>query len=359
MSKKSAKYKGITDRGTAGKARLYARVSLPGKGQVSISLDTGDWEIAKMKLYRIKQEAEAQAKYGVQGWTVFKEQYIKENATKNAKTLKLDEWSLAKFEEVIHPQSLVDMTPRNLIIAQTVWAGKYKLSLNTLDTWRDRIITIAHWAEDMEIKPMANWRIVKKLSKSRGRKDIYTDAQFLAIEAQFPKFTKEYTAVMLAAEAGLRRSEVFYVWFEDIDLETRIGEVKGRDGWTPKMESDDRRRYFVITPRLRDYLVELKKFSKSKYVYADPNTGFRPYSPEAITRRLVRLSHKKGFEGVRVSFHKFRHTYVTRLMDSGKELASVRNAARHKSSATTELYDHTGAKKALMAVDRDVFPAHD
>lgn len=354
------KYEGLYNRGTAKKPRWWFRMRWPGMKSPRREFLSTDKEIARIKFEKIKRDKDDLEKYGVQKWEVFKEQYKNEHSALKAKTLEIDLWSLEKFQEEIAPQFLSEMEPHNLLKAQSAWLRKHKdLSLNTLDTWKNRIITISHWAEDLGLTPVHNWRIVKNLSKIRRKQDTYTDDQYQAIQSAYPKFSKEYTAIMFASEAGLRRAEVFYAWLDDIDLDTRIGEVKARDGWSPKMEGDDRRKHYIVSPRLRDYIRELvahrAKFgNSSKYVYCDPETGYRPtYGEGTITRTLVRLSGRLGF---RISLHKCRHTFVTRLMDRGEELASVRNAARHKSSATTEIYDHTGAKKALMAMNTDIFP---
>lgn len=355
------KYTGLYNRGTARKPRWWYRLRWPGEKQPRRGFLSTDREVALIKFEKMKRDKADYEKYGTLKWSIFKEQYFRDNMNAR-KTLELDRCALDMFETVVRPQFLTDLTPQNLLQAQAAWRRNHPHhSMNTLDTWKNRVITVARWAETMNIMPASSWRLIKNISKVRHRRETYTEEQYRQILASIPKFTKWYTAVMLTSESGLRRSEVFYLKFEDIDLEERIGEVVGRDGWTPKMEADDRRRYFVITPRLRDYLIELKQLSKSDYVFADLD-GFRPYNPDAITRHFVRLSrpqmdnknaHRLGF---RISFHKFRHTFVTRLLDAGKGLADVRNAARHKNASTTELYDHTSAKKALRAVDIDVFP---
>lgn len=354
MSKNN--YVGLYNRGTVKRPRWWYRLRWPGEDQPRRGFLSTDREVALLKFAKIKGEKADRDKYGSLKWSLFKEQYFRENA-KAPKSTELERRALVKFELVIKPQFLTDLTPQNLLTARNAWTRDAKVSPITIDTWKKKLLTIARWAEDMNLQGMQNWRIVKSLAKVTHRRETHTEAEYEAVMTLLTG--KWLTAAMLASEAGLRRSEVFYLKWVDLNLAERIGQIVGRDGWNPKMEGDDRRQWFVLTPRLVNYLIELKRTSKSGYVFADPD-GFRPASPGEITRYFGRLGKKLdkvlGKQGSKTFFHKFRHTYVTRLLERGADLAGARNAARHRNASTTERYDHTSIKKALRTVDFSIFP---
>jgi len=345
------KYVGLYNRGTARRPRWWYRLRWPGESAPRRGFLSTDREVARIMFEKVKDKKAEHEKYGSLKWELFKEQYFRENA-KAPKSTELERRALVKFELVIKPQFLTDLTPQNLLTARNAWSRDAGVAAITIDTWKKKILTVARWAEDMALQPMQNWRMVKSLAKVTHRRETFTEAEYEAVLGSVDG--KWLTAVMLASESGLRRSEVFYLKWEDLDLEGRIGHVVGRDGWNPKMEGDDRRQWFVLTPRLRDYLIELKPDCRSEYVFADP-AGFRPVAPGEITRKFGRIGRKLGFK---TFFHKFRHTYVTRLLERGADLAGARNAARHRNASTTERYDHTSIKKALKTVDFSIFGEH-
>lgn len=359
-------YPGIIGRGHAGSHRYYGVLRWPGvKSPTWHPLGT-DYEIAVIKYKELHRKRDEQKRFGVQSWDIFVEKYKTEKICV-PKTAEMGQMCLAHYAEVIHPEFLSDLSPRRLLEAQSLWVKKYPgHSLNTLDTWKNTIIVAAHWAEDRDYAPVQNWRIVKNLSKMKNRKGTYTQEEQADLINRYPPFSKECNAFMAASELGLRREEIHHCWLSDLDLSRNIGKVVGRDGWTPKMEGDDRLVYYPITPAFKKYALALIKKRKeagcdSSYLFADLD-GYHPVNVGFLTRLCVRLTHriaeenaKIGKPGFLVSMHKFRRTYVTRLLNRQESPAVVRNAARHKDMETTEKYDNTGIQLSLQSIKNSVF----
>jgi integrase/recombinase XerD len=54
----------------------------------------------------------------------------------------------------------------------------------------------------------------------------------------------------------------------------------------------------------------------------------------------------------RVTPHKFRHAYASRLLESGAAIHEVRDFLGHSSLAVTDLYSHATAHRLAQAVER-------
>lgn len=341
---------GIYDRGTVpGKPRYWGRIRWPGMNNPRREFLSTDHSVAVMKFAKWKQEKDELLRYGDTGWAYAVEEYFKHsNNTERSK--QGTRYAIALYESVVHPRQLADLNPQNMLRAiPQILNGEKKYSLNTIDQRIKQLMAISHWGADMGLCPLYNWRVVKPLSKTRRRKGIFSEDQlaeiFKAVSGMW------YTLCMLLLEAGLRRAEAYWLRWEDLALDENYGKIEAHDGWTPKMESDDRLRYFVITPALKEHLLEKKKAATSKYVFAEDN-GHRPNFETSIGDYFAKLSTTLGFH---IFAHKFRHTFVTRLLERGEGKVSVRNAARHRNMSTTEGYDDTDIKTSLQAVKASVF----
>jgi site-specific recombinase XerD len=67
---------------------------------------------------------------------------------------------------------------------------------------------------------------------------------------------------------------------------------------------------------------------------------------DRTTKRLMELECDEDAEILsRVSSHWFRHTYATKLLDSGASLSTGRDNLGHANISTTNLYSHSGQDK--------------
>jgi integrase/recombinase XerD len=77
---------------------------------------------------------------------------------------------------------------------------------------------------------------------------------------------------------------------------------------------------------------------KEGFVFARA-PGDKVPSPWAVRAYLRRLIERSGIDK-QVTLHKLRHTYATRLLESGAELVDIQVLLEHVNLATTQIYTH-------------------
>lgn len=81
----------------------------------------------------------------------------------------------------------------------------------------------------------------------------------------------------------------------------------------------------------------------------------RPLSTRAIRYVVLHAAERAGIrgpEGKKISPHKLRHTFATRLLEAGASIREVQELLGHASVATTEIYTHVDIGRLTAAVER-------
>jgi integrase/recombinase XerD len=89
---------------------------------------------------------------------------------------------------------------------------------------------------------------------------------------------------------------------------------------------------------------------KEDFVFAKQPGGKAP-SPWAVRAYLRRLLARAGIDK-QVTPHKLRHTYATRLLESGAELVDIQVLLGHVNLATTQIYTHVSEDRMAGVVAR-------
>lgn len=63
------------------------------------------------------------------------------------------------------------------------------------------------------------------------------------------------------------------------------------------------------------------------------------------------MLHKAGIDK-KISPHKLRYTYWTRLLNAGAELIDIKTLLDHESIATTQIYNNVGQERMEKGVTR-------
>ncbi len=187
---------------------------------------------------------------------------------------------------------------------------------------------------------------------------------------------RDHVILSVALGTALRESEIAALNIGDVargpnEIRGRI-ELKefARKGQTTKAAGTKaaapvaRQRVFV--PKL--VRVKLKKFLAWKKREGEPVGKDAPLfsarpggaldgtTANRISKRLVRhiwrtWQKKAGFEPPFFTFHELRHTSLTNLYQSTKDLRLVQEQARHASINTTQIYAHVSEEQIRRAVE--------
>ena len=89
---------------------------------------------------------------------------------------------------------------------------------------------------------------------------------------------------------------------------------------------------------------------RDDFVFAK-TPGQKPPGDRAARAYLKRLVEKAGIDN-KVSPHKLRHTYATRLLESGAELVDIQALLGHVNLSTTQIYTHVGEDRMVSVVSK-------
>ena len=151
-----------------------------------------------------------------------------------------------------------------------------------------------------------------------------------------------YPVVLALMETGMRRGEVTGLMWSDIDFEKDriyvrrhvVTSPKGKPEVVDGAKTDAGVRVIPLTNTLRAYLLSVQK----KSVYVFPNSKGGVYSAAALTNNWASLDKRAGFH---THPHQLRHTYCTKLFESGLDLKQVQYVMGHADPDTTlKVYTH-------------------
>jgi integrase len=144
-------------------------------------------------------------------------------------------------------------------------------------------------------------------------------------------------ALPFLIDTGLRISEACALTWEHVGLEPKSGATLG---WVyvEKGKSKYAKRHVPLTARARDILEKIKEKSKSKYVFPAKNN----------TSQLSRHWASEQFRTLRDAMelpddcvvHSARHTFCTRLGESGVGAFEIQRLAGHSSIVISQKYVH-------------------
>ena len=144
--------------------------------------------------------------------------------------------------------------------------------------------------------------------------------------------------VITALNSGMRRSEIFNLRWDQIDLKhgfILLGITKNGE-----------RREIPINLTLRETFEALTRHIKSTYVFWHGDEG-KPYSDiKDSFNSAVKRAGIKDFK-----FHDLRHTFASHLVMAGVDLTTVKELLGHKTLTMTLRYAHLAPSHKVNAVE--------
>jgi len=176
--------------------------------------------------------------------------------------------------------------------------------------------------------PCARFKSLKDpKTKARRKPPTYEQPEIDRIFKHCDQTEKTIFATLLLT--GLREQELYYLDWPDVHLKGGTIRVtpKPAEGFSPK---DYEERAIPIPP---DLLNLLKELPQTNHVLFPSKKGKR------LTHLLRTLKEIAAVAKVaHATLHKFRHTYATRLLESGCDIVTVQKLMGHSDIETTRQY---------------------
>ena len=153
----------------------------------------------------------------------------------------------------------------------------------------------------------------------------------------------DYMLFKVARKTGRRLGEYYDVQVKDIDFDRRV-----------MMTKVLKRRVKIMKEAvLNDELIQLIKRYNSKKKLKLEDYLFREVGYRQIQNRISNYAKKAGIPH-KVSFHNFRHYFVTELFKKGWTYDKIAKLTGHSSVGTLALYDHTVASDIADKAREDI-----
>jgi integrase/recombinase XerC len=167
---------------------------------------------------------------------------------------------------------------------------------------------------------------------------------FAALEGADWLSKRDTAIVALMARAGLRLGEVISLYPADLELRPRSGWITIRMGKGLKerrvpLSAEARRalqEYLAVRPEVEGPLFLSKRL--------------KPLQPRNVNDIVKKAARKAGIKK-RVTPHILRHTFATRFLQQGGDLATLREILGHVNIATTSRYLHTTKERMQELVE--------
>lgn len=305
-----------------------------------------DKRVAEERLADLIKDREAQ-RYGHAPrdvrWPDFKAKYLAwSEGAKAATTFKRDRMALSSLEKFHSPRFLHEIRPEMLERwkAERRASGRGNATIN-----RDLCSVKSMMRKALDWGYVRDWRgaSVKKLKQTEGRLLFYTPEELgrllTVCRSRFSAFYDWETLCLLGSRAGLRRSEIYWLSWEDVDLKRRLISIHPKDGWQPKTGEQ---RHIPMPADLTKHLV------KNHHALGDARwvLGDRP-SLAVMSAFFRKISRKAKLAG---NIHTLRHTYASHLVQAGVDLYTVSKLLGHKDVNMTRRYAHLAPKTLEDAV---------
>ena len=148
--------------------------------------------------------------------------------------------------------------------------------------------------------------------------------------------SRVYDLVQLAILTGLRKSELFRLRWEDMDLERGRLRVAAEEKSTGHNQKVWRERWIPIGRRV---LAVLPTQNASPWVFPGRGGAARCKTSNSVNMALQKAAKRTGIDR-RVTLQVMRHSYASHLRMAGVDLEVVGQLLGHSSPETTRIYQH-------------------
>jgi integrase len=169
------------------------------------------------------------------------------------------------------------------------------------------------------------------------------------LDATKARSHQAHDMALVSIDGGLRFKEVARLPWGWVDLDTatlKVIDSKGRD------------RYVPMTGRLVELFKGMEKGGPSTLAFPDSRGGVQRQIPSSFTRAVKDAGLNEGVENqkMKASFHSLRHTFASRMVQSGVDLYKVQRLLGHSTPVMTARYSKLAdgdLRKAVEAMEQE------
>ena len=220
-------------------------------------------------------------------------------------------------------------------------ANRKPATVNRELAWLKRLYNVAIRDGKVEKNPV---KAIKLLRLNNARVRFLNDAEELALKAVLEPI--DFEIVEVALHSGMRRSELFNLRWEDVDLRNLV--------ITIPLSKHGGKRYVPVNVRVMEILKSRHKKRASIWVFPSQNPE-TPLDANNWVRRIftpaLRLAGIRQF-----TFHCCRHTTASRLVMAGVDIRTVQEILGHLDISVTLKYSHLAPSHIKEAINRLVKP---
>jgi excisionase family DNA binding protein len=145
--------------------------------------------------------------------------------------------------------------------------------------------------------------------------------------------------LVIGLNSGLRVGEILRLRWQDIDMEARKISILQTKAGKPRIA-------FINTPLLHELERMRSENGKADYLFFNEKTK-KPLS--RVSRSFLTACKKAGVENFRI--HDCRRSFISRLLQKGADVETVRSLAGHSSLAMVQRYAHSQDETKRKAVE--------
>lgn len=261
---------------------------------------------------------------------------------KTPKSLATDRGYLLRFFRAAAVADLADVTTAG-VVAYLAARAEDGRSPKTLNREREVLHTLYAWLREQDLidaNPVTRVRRAPEPAPSIRFLSLEQVDELLALlAAKDPVLLPVATTLVYS---GLRRGELCWLRWEDVDLERRVLLVRSKAGrWTPKTK---RNRIVPLGSRLVPVLTELGR--SSEWVFPSPKRA--QWNGDNLHHRWRRVMVAAGLAWTMLDL---RHTFGTQLVMKGVSLAKVAALMGNSPEICRRHYAHVSTENMHADVD--------
>jgi integrase len=271
------------------------------------------------------------------------------NSTKSNATNLSDQYRIKQIREYFARQgikSLEEITPGELQKFQAFILLNH--NARTYNNFLGLLRAMLNKAVEWDLISANPIKGIKPLKVTKKIRFLTNDEIFQLREAAD---TEMRLVIDLALYAGLRRAEIYYLRWKDIDLERKAIHVRAHGEFIPKG-----RRPGVVPMKLK--LLEILKKTYPSMQNKETNSFVikrhhdgKPLNPtQVLSNRFGRIAKKAGVK--KVGLHDLRHTFASHLVQAGVPILVVKELMRHNDIQSTMIYAHLTPDLQHQAVEK-------